>query len=318
MPETSPTLSAQVAKDLETIKGWFNPSDRRMFSWLLQRQLDRGESGNLVELGCYLGKSAVLVGDYLTEGETFTVLDLFESDAPDEHNIREMHGSYRTLTQRAFEENYLRFHGELPVVVRAPSSEILDHVAPASCRFVHVDASHLYEHVATDIESAQKLLRADGIVSLDDYRSEHTPGVSAAVWEAMLNKGLQPICVTESKYYGTWGDPGPIQDELRAWVEADEYGWCETQHVAGRAILRVKLKLVPPTTPASTAQPGPATTKSAAPKSAAGTTPSRAPSPTAASNRISRPARTGLRKVAHDWLPPVIHKRVARAFSKRH
>ena len=313
MPETSPTLSAQVAKDLETIKGWFNPSDRRMFSWLLQRQLDRGETGNLVELGCYLGKSAVLVGDYLAEGETFTVLDLFESDAPDEHNVREMHGSYRTLTQRAFEDNYLRFHSDLPVVVRAPSSEILDHVAPASCRFVHVDASHLYEHVATDIESAQKLLRSDGIVSLDDYRSEHTPGVSAAVWEAMLNKGLQPICVSESKYYGTWGDPGPIQDELRAWIEADEFGWCETQHVAGRPIVRVKLKLA---LPAGPAQSGPAAAKSASPKPGSPTI-SRAPSPTAASGRISRPARTGLRKVAHDWLPPVLHKRLARARSKR-
>ena len=79
---------------------------------------------------------------------------------------------------------------------------------------MHVDASRLYEHVAGDVEAARILLGANGIVVFDDYRSVHTPGVAAVVWEAVLNKGLNPICVSESKLYGTWSEAGPVQDEL--------------------------------------------------------------------------------------------------------
>jgi predicted O-methyltransferase YrrM len=285
MPDSRTLLSATVAQDLDTIKGWFNPSDRRMFAWMLERQARLGEIGDVVELGCYLGKSAVLIGDYLRPGETFTVLDLFESDAPDDENSGEMQRSYSTLTQAAFERNYLQFHPELPVVVKAPSSAIVEHVAPASCRFVHIDASHLYEHVASDVDSACKLLRADGIVVFDDFRAEHTPGVACAVWEAVLNKGLQPICVTESKLYGTWGDAGGVRADLEAWLSDDPLGFVETQHIAGHPMLRAKVRLAP----APAAQPA------------------------AAVSRPEPQPRTGLRKIAKEWLPPVVHARIAAA-----
>ncbi|MCU7724554.1 class I SAM-dependent methyltransferase [Actinoplanes sp. KI2] len=289
MSDTRTLMSATVAQDLDTIKGWFNASDRRMFARILERQARLGELGDVVELGCYLGKSAVLIGDYLRPGETFTVLDLFESDAPDAENSVEMQRSYSTLTQAAFERNYLRFHPDLPVVVKAPSSAIVDHVAPASCRFIHIDASHLYEHVATDVDSACKLLRPDGIVVFDDFRAEHTPGVACAVWEAVLNKGLQPICLTESKLYGTWGDAGGVRADLEAWLSHDPFGFVETQRVAGHPMLRAKVRLAP----------APAVAHPSAPKPAA---PIPEPHP-----------RTGLRRIAKDWLPPVVHARIAAA-----
>jgi SAM-dependent methyltransferase len=286
MPDAPISLSAKVAQDLDTIKGWFYPSDRRMFAWILERQARLGEVGDVVELGCYLGKSAVLIGDYLRPGETYTVLDLFESDAPDDGNSGENQRSYSTVTQAAFERNYLRFHPELPVVVKAPSSAILEHVAPASCRFIHIDASHLYEHVAGDVDSACKLLQPDGIVVFDDFRAAHTPGVACAVWEAVLNKALQPICVTESKLYATWGDAGEVRADLEAWLSDDPFSYVETQHIAGHPMLRAKIRPAP--------QP-------AVPKAAAA---------------VSKPEpqpRTGLRKIAKEWLPPVVHARIAAA-----
>ena len=279
MPDARTLLSAKVAQDLDTIKGWFYAGDRRMFAWILERQARLGEIGDVVELGCYLGKSAILIGDYLRPGETFTVLDLFESDAPDDENSGENQRSYSTVTQAAFERNYLRFHPELPVVVKAPSSAIVEHVAPASCRFIHIDASHLYEHVVSDIDSACKLLQPDGIVVFDDFRAAHTPGVACAVWEAVLNKGLRPICVTESKLYATWGDAGGVRADLEAWLSDDPFSYVETQHVAGHPMLRAKIRLPPkPAVPKPKPQP-----------------------------------RTGLRKIAKDWLPPVVHARIAAA-----
>lgn len=52
----------------------------------------------------------------------------------------------------------------------------------------------------------------------DDYRTEHTVGTAAAVWEAIANDGLNPIACTAMKLYATWGDPVPAQNEIRAQV----------------------------------------------------------------------------------------------------
>ncbi|MEU8123785.1 class I SAM-dependent methyltransferase [Spirillospora sp. NPDC049024] len=238
-PETAPPASPS---SLDDVKGWFPKLDQLLFTWLLERQERLGERGDLVELGSYLGKSAILMGRHLREGETFTVCDLFDTDAPDDSNQAEMQGSYSTLTRRAFESNYRAFHDRLPEIVQGPTSLILDHVQPETCRFVHVDASHLYEHVRADIEAAHVMLPAGGLIVCDDYRSEHTPGVSAAVWGAVAAGGLRPICVTTQKFYGTWGDADTVQDDLLDWLGTREDAWHEVQQVAGRRLVRLKGK----------------------------------------------------------------------------
>ncbi|TDD74298.1 class I SAM-dependent methyltransferase [Actinomadura darangshiensis] len=232
----------ETPASLDDVKGWFPKVDQLLFTWFLERQERREQHGDLVELGSYLGKSAILMGRHLREGETFTVCDLFDSDAPDDSNQAEMNGSYATLTRRAFESNYRAFHERLPEIVQGPTSLILDHVEPETSRFVHVDASHLYEHVRGDIQAAHVMLPSGGVIVCDDYRSEHTPGVSAAVWEAVAVDGLRPICVTTQKLYGTWGDSGAVQDELLEWLQGQDDVWHEVQQVAGRPLIRAKGK----------------------------------------------------------------------------
>jgi hypothetical protein len=189
-----------------------------------------------------MGRSAILLGDHLRAGETFTVCDLFDSDAPDDENSGEMRMSYRsTLTRKAFDANYLAFHDELPTVVQAPTFVLADgRLTPKSARFVHVDASHLYEHVIGDIKVAREALAPEGIVVLDDYRAEHTPGVAAAAWEAVATMGLKPIVLSGTKMYATWGDLDIVQEEL----VQDSKTWTETvptvEAVAGRRLLRLR------------------------------------------------------------------------------
>lgn len=294
-------LRAQVPSELDTIKGWFNPSDRRMFAWLLQRQLDSGVRGNVVELGSYLGKSAVFIGDFVHPDETFTVLDLFESEAGDADNKTEWSGSYSTLTEDAFKKNWLSFHPQLPVVVKATSDHIVEHVEPGSVRFMHIDASHLYEHVAVDVESAKLLLQPDGIVAFDDYRSEHCPGVAAAAWEAVNDKGLHLLCVTESKLYGTWGDPKPWIDAMQQWLEADPDAYLDWHRIHGERSIRCKIKL--PSTPA------PAATSTKAASTAAASPAGAAPA--------ARSGRSRSRRLAKDWLPPAVHRAVSKRLNPR-
>ncbi|MDX3356150.1 class I SAM-dependent methyltransferase [Streptomyces sp. ME01-24h] len=222
------------------VKGWFWPVDQLLFEWFLRGRNDREDRGDLLELGAYLGKSAIFMGNFLREGERFTVCDLWDSPAVDDPNSAEMDKAYATLTRRAFEANYLSFHDRLPAMVQGPTSVITSHVGAGSCRFVHVDASHLYEHVRGDVAAARELLAPEGIAAFDDFRSEHCPGVAAAVWTAVATDGLKPIAVTSTKLYGTWGDPGPTGVELQRWLRARQDLWHAVDQVAGVPLIRIR------------------------------------------------------------------------------
>ncbi|WP_405012980.1 class I SAM-dependent methyltransferase [Kitasatospora sp. NBC_01539] len=273
-----------VPRTPDDVPGWFWKADQDVFSWLLDRQTAAGTTGDLLELGAYLGRSAILLGSHLRPGERFTVCDLFDSDAPDDDNSAEMAMSYRrTLTRTAFEANYLAFHPELPTVVQAPTSVLADGRIPAgSCRFVHVDASHLYEHVAGDILVARDVLAENGVIALDDYRAAHTPGVAAAVWEAVFVLGLKPVCLTPEKFYGTWGDAEAVQADLLARDWRGEGFRMDDEMIAGHTCHRL-------------AWDGP---QPAARAAAAGRT---------------VPHRSTARRIALDVLPPIATRAARRA-----
>lgn len=227
---------------LSDVKGWFFTADQLMFDWFLAHQQDRSVQGDLLELGAYMGKSAIFMGARMRSDERFTVCDLFDSPAEDASNSQEMNKSYATLTRRAFEANYLSFHDELPTIVQGLSSVVRDHVADNSVRFAHIDASHLYEHVHGDILSVRELLTEDGVVVMDDYRAEHCPGVAAATWQAVTGEGLRPICITGTKFYGTWGDPEPLQKALLEWLQSRKDVWHEVQYINDAPLIRLSAK----------------------------------------------------------------------------
>ncbi len=210
------------------IPGWFYPIDQAGFAWVLEFQNDTAPPGDLLELGAFQGKSAILMGQKLKPGERLTVCDLFEDVVTwDGANpVEKAFFGDKTPTRQAFEANYLTFHKALPVIVQGPTGDICRHVAPGSCRFVHIDASHVYANVREDTASARALLQDTGVVVFDDYRKPQCLGTAAAVWEAILNEGLQPVFATDAKLYATWGDPEPLRAAIIARARASD--WCRT------------------------------------------------------------------------------------------
>ena len=315
--------------------GWFYPPDQALMTWFLRWQ-DRHEPlGDLLELGAYVGKSAILIGSHLRSGERLTVCDLFDSPAPDADNGVEMSRSYSALTRLTFESNYLAFHDELPVIIEGPTSVVRDHVAPASCRFVHIDASHLYQHVRADIEASRVLLRPGGLVVCDDYRAAHTPGVAAAVWSAVTAGDLRPICLTPHKFYGTWSAPERVDQDLMEWLTTQGPTTFDVQTVAGHPVVRINRWPDPPrpSLRASHARPVPAgeadgdrpvaaDASGAAGSWAAGGWARRAASlnPMVGSHarRLRHNARAWSRKTALQWLPPVLTRAIRNARRARY
>ena len=221
------------------IPGWFMWDDQEVFDALLSAQ-DR--AGTLIELGVYLGRSAVAIGAQRRPDERFVVVDLFGRDAGEsaDGRPRARVRRYRSLRREEFERNYLSVLPDLPEIVEGPSTEIVDHVSPGEARFVHIDASHLYAQVAEDLRNAAKLLSSDGVVVLDDYRAPHTPGVAAAGWEAVVSHGLVPIALTHQKMYATWGDPEPHLQVIRRLIANDRRLSEFEQDVLGHTLIRIK------------------------------------------------------------------------------
>jgi len=224
---------------IEAIPGWFQRMDMVMFRHLLARTEERLGGGDLAELGAYLGKSAALIGGARQPGETFTVIDLFEGEAGDTDNQAENEEQYAELSQDAFERWYRTVHDDLPVVVRGPSQDIVDRAAHGTHRFVHIDASHLYEHVVGDIAAARTLLKPGGVVVFDDFRAPHTPGVAAAVWRATA-EDLVPFAITQNKLYASFGDDQRWVEVVRDWLEPSRYWRMEEQWVAGHELVRMR------------------------------------------------------------------------------
>jgi len=104
----------------------------------------------------------------------------------------------------------------------------------------------LYEVVPGDIANVRHLLSEDGIVAFDDFRAAHTPGVAAAVWAAVANDRLLPICVTDTKFYGTWSES--IADEVRqrtaVWLAGHPEVRTGEQFIHGETVLLVENPLI--------------------------------------------------------------------------
>lgn len=291
------------------IAGWFRWLDRTLFDALLAEQQNQ-PPGDLVELGAYLGKSAVVIGAHLRPGERFIVVDLFEDGLTTTNpSNRENSYSYRSLTRQSFEENYLSVHADLPTIVQNLSSTVTDHVAPGTVRFVHIDASHYYENVALDTHNAERMLRPGGVVVLDDYRSEHTPGVAAAAWEAAASGRLIPFLLTPNKFYAATDNSVPYAEVVKDRLNGDRRFWFETQSILGHTVLRAKVveKSAPPQVAVTREDLARATDDVVARIE-------RSLGKQAKTQVVPAPTKDTYspKRIAREWLPPAITKAISR------
>jgi SAM-dependent methyltransferase len=244
---TSASQMDRYTFKMETIPGWFSAVDMELFkqTTLVQRSL--GIRGDLLEIGAYYGRSAILLGYLLDAGEKLVICDLFDlpplsADGQDE--LSRFTGPQPSQTD--FENNYRRFHDVLPTVLCQPSTQLPAPLpAGSQFRFIHIDASHVYAEVKDDIARALELIAPGGIIVFDDFSSGHLPGVAAGVWEAVIAEHVRPICVSPSKMYAVAGRDKdlPIVNALSEAIAGNPAASVERHQVAGHEVLSVDFPL---------------------------------------------------------------------------
>lgn len=224
MPKTAAEYIDLVSDPAEDdVPGWLHPTDAMLLNAINDAQHKHGIGGDVLEIGVYKGKSAILLGWFPRDGERLVVCDVFEGAAGvDAENSAENAAYYDGLDRAEFESNYLRFHRELPVIHPFPSEHLGEYVAAGSCRLVHIDGSHAFDVVREDIALAKRSLGPGGIVAIDDWSSAHVPGVAMAFWQEFDKGDLVPLAFTSGKFYATWDPHGVTADELATWAEDED------------------------------------------------------------------------------------------------
>jgi hypothetical protein len=194
--------------------GWLAPVDAAALLVIGDLQRTSRIRGDVLEIGVYKGKSAILLGGVIDPSEALHVCDTFGMEVDDELNRSENQESYADLALEDFTRRYNEIHTRPPIVHVCPSSALFDKI-DAGFRLVHIDGSHLFHHVRDDLRLAREI-SPDGVVVCDDYRKKGVPGVAAAVWESVVQGGLRPAVLTGSKFYGAWTAEGVslVQDGL--------------------------------------------------------------------------------------------------------
>ena len=242
------TLQEYVEGGYWLVPGWMYEADVRLFVLLNEVQRDCGIEGDLLDVGAYKGRASVLLGYMRGDNEMLTVCDLFGTPTTNEYSAWENVTYYPDLELQDFRNNYLRYHPEMPVVIRGPSTELAGRCAARTFRFIHVDASHIYPDVRADLLVSKELALPRGsVVAIDDICSPHTPGVWAAAWETVFSDSLVPLVVSESKLYCSWGDGGDeLLTRLLERLDGNSSFRIEHHPIRNREILRVALAQVTP------------------------------------------------------------------------
>jgi hypothetical protein len=195
MTDPSIPYTAQV----DTVEGWFYAVDVDFFSNLLAHQRTGDIKGDMLEIGTYQGKSAILMGYGLRDDEQLVVCDLFSAVMDHADIPLNRRQQYSGLEQDEFLANWDRFHTRRPRLEVCESSEL--DLGDQVFRFIHIDGCHSYQCVAKDISLAVTHTAKRGVIAMDDYRAVEAPGVAAAVWQAVDNGLLFPFAGSWMKIY---------------------------------------------------------------------------------------------------------------------
>jgi hypothetical protein len=229
-----------------TVVGLFEDIDFLLFDRILTDQTGKGLKGDLLEIGTFMGKSAIVIGLHAQDAERLIVCDIFEDSTADTANDRENAASYGGLTRQAFESTYARYVPRSATILQELSSHVREHVQDGSIRFAHIDGSHLFKVVEGDIANVRHLLGGGGVVVFDDFRAVHSPGVAAAVWAAVANDGLLPICLSDTKFYGTWSESvaDDVRESTAGWLSRHPEVRTGQQSIHGGTVLLVANPLI--------------------------------------------------------------------------
>ncbi|HMR73216.1 MAG TPA: TylF/MycF/NovP-related O-methyltransferase, partial [Candidatus Saccharibacteria bacterium] len=157
----------------------------------LQRIVDVGISGDVVEFGCYVGTTSVPMAKQLkNSGRTLYVYDSFEglpektnedkSPAGEQFRAGELRAS-----KQQFIQNFKKAGLPLPIIKKGWFDQLSDQDIPSTIAFAFLDADY-YRSVKDPLLLISPHMSLGSTIIIDDYANEALPGAARAVDEWIL------------------------------------------------------------------------------------------------------------------------------------
>ena len=224
------------------VPGFFGPLDAALFTRIFEAQDDAGVGGDVLEIGAFYGRSAILLEYLKGKEEVLHVSDLFEDTPPTRAGRMELASFQGDMPTRAdFEAWFRSFHATIPVVHQGPSSALSPvELGRERFRFVHVDGSHTYEVVIQDVALAGDIATEGGVIVFDDFANVGHPGVAAALWPVVMQGELHPFASSPSKLYVTRGSDRAAEYRTALEDFATSQGYrCKSSELPDSVILSI-------------------------------------------------------------------------------
>lgn len=161
-----------------SIGGWLFEGEHE-FLWELASE---SGSGNILEIGTWLGKSACILAGACREVAPRTRLvcidpfDLSGASGQADAQQRVLPGSKETLTRFAANAHRLGF-GQWVNPIVALSQDALPLLKPESFRMIFIDGTHDFDHLSRDVALSVPLLSSGGVLAMHDMAGTTWPGL---------------------------------------------------------------------------------------------------------------------------------------------
>ena len=154
-----------------------------IIDFLLTFQNGKKISGDLLEVGVAVGKTACLIGLHARNDETLHLVDIVDRFSESVNKIKKL--------------NYL-VH-----LLSSHDMDFDDSLNSKKFRFIHIDAKHDASYVWRELDFANNRLIEKGLIVLDDFFSHAYPQVTQATYEflALHKHELVMILVGFNKAY---------------------------------------------------------------------------------------------------------------------
>lgn len=144
--------------------------------------------GDIVEFGCYAGKTAKLITGITTK--QVYVYDSFEG-LPSTY---ENYGGEMKVPYDQLVDNFMRDNIKLPIITKGWFSDVTPDQLPEKISFAHLDGD-LYDSTIQPLNLIYDRISPGGVILIDDYKADKWHGVETAVAEFFADKPEKVIAL---------------------------------------------------------------------------------------------------------------------------
>lgn len=166
----------------------------------LQRVLDVGVPGAVVEFGCYIGTTSLFIRRLLDangEARDFHVYDSFEglpekSAADLSAAGQQFIAGELAVSKKQFLHEFRKANLKPPLVHKGWFSELSDEDVPRPIAFAFLDGD-FYESIRDSLALVTPHMQPGGTIIVDDYAHEALPGASKAAQERFSTEDITVV-----------------------------------------------------------------------------------------------------------------------------